>query len=216
MANRFVVFVVFAAVVQGSFPSTLVEGSETPLDLKVAHKKAHEEFIQAVDIVFGSIGGNTTFGDTKNGYLEHLMTGCYYYAKALPSYYSADSALQHQFESSLESFVITVCKAIELAQSNKGTYSEIVNQINEIRRTISVEPIVSNFFKMAGTSIIVLETKLIVDLDIIYENVFGAMISRTALNSGMIDEIPSYFKAAVISGVEAISDSLYDALKEHV
>lgn len=216
MRNIFIIYVVLAAVVQGGFASSsAVEGIEASSDIDVARIKTIEELTQAIELIFGSIEGNTSSDDVKDGYHGHLLKGCDYYFAEIPSF-SHDNALRHRFESSSESFVVTLCKAIDLAQSKDGTYPETVTGINAIRASLDVEPVVNLFFELIGSSSIVFRTKLIADLDIIYSNIFGAMISRAALNFGLIDEIPSSFKDGAITGVQAISGSLYDSLKDNV
>lgn len=214
MGNRFIIFLVFAAVVQGGFTSSAVKGTEASPDIEIAHKKMNEELTQAVEVIFGSIEGNTSSDDAKNGYLGHLLKGYDYYFAVQPSY-SHDDGLQRQFESSFKTFMDTLFKAVDFAKSKDGNYSDIVTQIKAIHAAIDAEPVVEDLFNLIGSSSVDLWTKITANLDTMYRNIFSAMISRAALNFGMIDEIPSSFKDGAIAGVLAISESLYDPLQNN-
>lgn len=214
MGNRFNIFVVFAIVVQSGFASSVVKGIEASSDIEVAHEKANDEFIQAIEILFDSIEGNASIDDAKNGYIENFLKGANNYFAVLPSYYH-DDAVQHHFESSFESVVVTLFEAIDLAKSKNGTYPETMTEINAIHAAINVEPIVTDFLDLVGSSSIALRVKILADLDALYRNVFGAIKSRSALNFGVIDEIPSSFKAGAIAAVKAINEDLYDSLEDN-
>lgn len=208
MRNRFIIFVSFATVLQGVFASSVVEGIDAASDIQVAYEKSNELWTRTVEVLFDAIEDNLPSEHAKEEYFELALSGYNYFFAAVPSY-SPNDTLQDLFSNDLKNFVDILFQAVDLAKSMNETYLDTLTNINAIHTNLNFQSAFRRIFELIQRSSIAIWTEATANLNMIYINIFAAMVSRAALNFGFLNEIPPSFKDRVLAGTRAVSWELY-------
>lgn len=198
MANKLVVFVVFAAVVQATLAS---------VDLKAAEQKTLESWTQAIGIIYNTIANPWTLNCSEPEYVSVRSEG----SKA---YFDAANATESQRDQNAghsKNVTNFVFEAIAVAaKANLENLTETKTAIDNLLEQVPVEDNVKVYFTLAKSS--APQTGAVTTLKEVFYQFSVGIKSLAAYKAGITKSIDTCSKAAAIAAVSKFLDIVYGLL----